>query len=142
MSLTIQDLKYRERELLNSHQTHFIEYGKALKGIIKIAENSSRKKLSDEIFLNECARKYVEEEKKLYDLTKDNKHRLHIKAASELFKKEFATIDDIYTYIYNPAKIYTFEEAKNILQKLEIYNKIKPQTLVEALEIAERARSG
>ena len=134
MEITIRELKNREKELLNSGSSHFIEYGKALKEIIKIAETDSSPKLSEEIFLNDCARKYVEKEKHLFDLTKNNKHRLHIKAASELFKKEFASFDDIYKYIYNPIKIYTFEEAKNVLKKLDLYHKIKPQTLVEALE--------
>jgi len=137
MEITIQELKYREKELLNSHSANFIEYGRALKEIIKIAENCSSPKLSEEILLNESARKYVEEQKRLFDLTKNNKHKLHIKAASELFVKEFASIDDIYKYIYNPIKSYTFEEARKVLKELDIYNKIKPQTLVEALELAE-----
>jgi plasmid replication initiation protein len=137
MNITLKELKYREKELLNSHVSNFIEYGKALKEIIKIAESDSSPKLSEEVFLNDCARKYVEKEKRLFDLTQNNKHKLHIKAASELFRKEFASFDDIYKYIYNPVKIYTFEEAKKILKKLDLYNKIKPQTLVEALEFAK-----
>jgi len=140
METTIKELKYRQKELLNSHSANFIEYGRALKEIIKIAEDCSTPKLSEEILLNESARKYVEKQKKLYDLTKDNKHKLHIKAASELFTKEFASIDDIYKYIYNPVKSYTFEEARKILRESDIWNKIKPQTLVEALELADLNR--
>jgi hypothetical protein len=137
MGLSIKELKHREKELLNSHTSNFIEYGKALKEIISIAESNARPKLSEEVLLNDSARRYVEQEKHLYDLTKDNNHRLHIKAASELFKKEFASVDDIYKYIYSPIKAYTFEEAKRILKELDIYNKIKPETLVEALNIIE-----
>jgi hypothetical protein len=137
METTIKELKIRERELLNSHVSNFIEYGRALKEIIKIAESNAQPKLSEEVLLNDCARKYVEHEKHLFDLTKNKKHQLHIKAASELFKKEFASFDDIYKYIYSPVKIYSFEEAKKVLQRLDLYNKIKPQTLVEALEYAK-----
>jgi hypothetical protein len=137
MGISIKELKHREREFLNSHSANFIEYGKALKEIIQIAESNAKPKLSEEILLNDSARKYVEKEKHLYDITKNNNHRLHIKAASELFKQEFASVDDIYQYIYSPNKAYTFEEAKKILIELNIYNKIKPETLVEALEIVE-----
>jgi hypothetical protein len=140
MEMTIKNLKVREKQLLNSHTSNFIEYGKALKEIIKIAENNTAPKLSEEMLLNDSARKYVEEQKKLYDLTKNNKHKLRIKAASELFKKEFASIDDIYPYIYNPITMYTFEESRKILKKLNIYGKIKPQTLVEALELVKLNR--
>jgi hypothetical protein len=137
MELTIKELRQRERDLLNTHSSLFIEYGKAIKEILTIAESDASQKLSEEVLLNDSARKYVENEKHLFDLTRDNRHRLHIKAASELFKKEFASIDDIYQYIYNPIKAYTFEEAKKVLKDLDIYNKIKPQTLVEALELVE-----
>jgi hypothetical protein len=140
MEISIKELKYREKELLNSHVSNYIEYGRALKDIIDLAENNPKPKLSEEVLLNDCARKYVENEKHLYDLTKNSKHRLHIKAASELFKKEFASFDDIYQYIYSPDRMYSFEEAKKILQKLDLYNKIKPQTLVEALEFAKLNR--
>jgi hypothetical protein len=140
MEITIKELKVREKQLLNSHTSNFIEYGRAIQEIIKIAESNAQPKLSEEVLLNDCARKYVEKEKHLFDLTKNNKHKLHIKAASELFKKEFASFDDIYKYIYNPTKIYSFEEAKKVLQKLDLYNKIKPQTLVEALEFAKLNR--
>jgi hypothetical protein len=137
---TIKELKHREKELLNSHVSNYIEYGRALKEILSLAEKNAQPKLSEEVFLNDCARKYVENEKHLYDVTKDYRHRLHIKAASELFKKEFASFDDIYKYIYNPERIYTFEEAKRVLQQLDIYHKIRPQTLVEALDYAKLHR--
>ena len=124
----------READLLSTHQTDFIEYGIALKEIRELCDACSLPRLSEEVLVNDIARKYAEKEKRYYDLTGKDKYLKHIKAASELFKKNFVSFNEVFDIVYNKNRQYTFDEARSLLKEKEIYKKIKPQTLIEVLE--------
>jgi len=132
--MTLNDLKVREADLFKTYQSQFIEYGIALRDIREMCDNYSLPRLSEEVLIDTVARMYAEKEEKFYDLTKNEKHLMHIKAASELFKKEFATFTEVFDLVYNKNLQYTFEEANLLLKKSDMYKKIKPQTLIEVLE--------
>lgn len=131
--MLIDQLKHKECELLNSYQSNFIEYGRALKELISRMENFAGERLSDEVLLNDCARNYIKEETKKYIATKREEHRLHIKIASEYLIKDFLTEKEIYNLLDKKLTKFTFLEAKNILCNLSEYIKIRPEHLMNVL---------
>jgi len=135
--MNLQELKIRELGLLNTHRDRYVEYGVAYTDIRKICENFSGPKLSDGILISEIAQQYALKEKKLYDLTKDKKHLMHIKAASELFKKEFVSFNVLFDFFSKQKRNIKFEEAKHLLSQTSFYDRVNPQTLVDVLQFIE-----
>jgi hypothetical protein len=135
---TLQELKEREIGLLNSHNSRYIEYGKACKEILDMCNSYSKFRLSEQVLISDMAEKYAQKEKKLYDLTNNEKYRLHIKLASEYYLKNFISFDELYNILSQEERILTFEEAKNIiLQSPEVFIKVKTNTLLEVLKKIE-----
>jgi hypothetical protein len=135
---TLQELKEREVGFLNSHNSRYIEYGKACKDILNKCKNYAGSKLSENILITEMAEEYANQEKKYYALTKNEVHRLHIKLASEYYFKDFLTFNEIYKLLEKEERILSFEEAKNILIKdQEKFNRIQPKILKNVLEFIE-----
>ena len=124
----------REGDLFKTYQSNFIEYGIALRDIRTMCDGYAAPRLSEEVLIDIIARKYVTKQQQYYESTKNKKYLMRIKAASELFKKEFATFDEVFDLIYNKSIQYSFNEANLLLKKSKIYKKIKPQTLIEVLE--------
>lgn len=129
----LEQLKHRECELLNSYQSHFIEYGRALKVLISKMEAFAGDRLSEEVLLSDCARDYIREETKKYIATKREEHQLHIKLASEYLLKEFLLEEEIVNLLKEKLTKFTFTEAKNILCNLPEYSKIRPEDLKKVL---------
>ena len=135
--MTLQELKQREISLLNTGRNRYIEYGKALAEIRQLAENFAGPKLSEDVLVSSVAELYIEKEKKLYDLTKNEDHLLRIKAASELYKKSFMSFDKLYDYLSKYKRTMQFEEAKDILRDTPFYKDIDPKTLIDVLQFIE-----
>jgi hypothetical protein len=132
---TFRELKEREIGLLNSHNSRFIEYGIACRDILRMCLSYAKPTLSENILITEMAEKYANQEKVYYELTKNEKHRLHIKIASEYYFKEFLTFNELYKILEKEERILSFEEAKDILIKDQpIYNRIQPKILTDVLE--------
>jgi hypothetical protein len=134
----LQDLKEREKGLLNSHNSRFIEYGKACKEILNLCSSFAGPRLSEQMLIADMAEKYANKEKELFDLTKNENHRLHIKVASEYYLKELVPFDRLYNQLAQETRVLTFEEAKLILAKdPELFVKVKTKTLVDVLKLIE-----
>jgi hypothetical protein len=135
---TFRELKERELGLLNSHNSRFIEYGIACKDILQKCKNYAGPRLSENILITEMAEKYANQEKTYYDLTKNEKHRLHIKIASEYYFKEYLTFNELHKILETEDRVLSFNEAKNILIKNQsIYNRIQPKILIDVLEFIQ-----
>jgi len=136
--MNLEQLKHREIGLLNTHKTRFEEYGKAYQKIREMCEVYAGPRVSEEMLISDMAYKYVEEEKRLFDLTKNEKYKLHIKAASELFRKECVSFKDILKVLEKYNRIINYEEARNILRNESFYAKINPDTLIDVLHFIEK----
>jgi hypothetical protein len=132
---TLQQLKTQEKGLLDTHQSHFIEYGRAYRDIHEMCNDWGGHKLSEEVLISDMAYKYVEHEKRLFDLTKKEEHKLHIKAASELYKKNYVTYNKIHELLIKFNRLLEFSEAKDYLSKNypAIYVNTMPETLERVL---------
>jgi hypothetical protein len=132
---TFRELKEREVGLLNSHNSRFKEYGIACRDILRMCLSNALPRLSENVLITEMAEQYAAQEKHYYNLTKNEKHRLHIKIASEYYFKEFLAFDELHKILDQEDRILTFEEARMILAKdQETFNRIQPRTLIDVLE--------
>ena len=129
--MTLNELKTRERGLLISNRSSLEEYGKAYAELRSLCEEYAGPKLSEDMLISDMAEKYISKEKRLFEITGNEKHRKHIKIASELLKRETASHAEVSKIIAN--RKVNFEEARNILRKTRIYKKVKPNTLREVL---------
>lgn len=134
--MTLKELKAREIGLLNSHKEKLIEYGKAFIEIRKMCKNYSGKILSENMLISDIAQEYIKKEKELFNLTKNNNHLIHIKAASELYQKNTVIFDKIFLLL-NKYHTLDWELAKNIVKQTSYYDKIKPSTLQDVLNFIE-----
>ena len=81
------------------------------------------------------AKKYIQEQMRDMQLISDNSDlRQRIKGASKLIIKNYATKEEVLAVVKKldvPPK--SFEEARTMLEKSYLYNKIKPETLSAVL---------
>ena len=81
------------------------------------------------------AKKYIQEQMRDMQLISDNSDlRQRIKGASKLIIKNYATKEEVLAIVKRldvPPK--SFEEARTMLEKSYLYNKIKPETLSAVL---------
>ena len=81
------------------------------------------------------AKKYIQEQMHDVQLISDNSDlRQRIKGASKLIVKNYATKEEVLAVIKSldvPPR--SFEEARTMLEKSYLYNKIKPETLSAVL---------
>ena len=81
------------------------------------------------------AKKYIQEQMRDMQLISDNSDlRQRIKGASKLIVKNYATKEEVLAVVKRldvPPR--SFEEARTMLEKSYLYNKIKPETLSAVL---------
>ena len=81
------------------------------------------------------AKKYIQEQMRDMQLISDNSDlRQRIKGASKLIIKNYATKEEVLAVVKRldvPPR--SFEEARTMLEKSYLYNKIKPETLSAVL---------
>jgi hypothetical protein len=135
--MDLPELKERGLELLRTCRDRLEEYGRAFNEIWKMCNNYAGPKLSDSILISDIAYSYVEKERSLYNLTKNEKHLMHIKAANELYITERISFDDIHKVLDKYKRKIDFDEAKEILKQEDFYNSIHPDTLNDVLHFIE-----
>ena len=139
--MNLLELKQREIGLLNSNKNRFEEYGRACADIREMCENFAGNKLSDDILISDMSKKFIEKEQKLFNLTKNEKHLIRIKLATEFILKEYMPYNELYNYFNKINRIITFEEAHSILEDHILYKKIKPDILETVLNNIKKERS-
>lgn len=129
--MTLKQLKQLEGAYFTSEKSNLREYAKAYKEIYNKCKRYSGLWLSDNILISDMALVYIQEQmREMKFVSKDDVYRLRIKGASKLLVKNFATKNEVETLIKNlENKPKTFEEARTMIEKSYLYNKIKPETL-------------
>ena len=140
----LKDLKEREVGFLGSYQSRYMEYGRACRDILQMCKEYAGPKVSEPILIAEMAEKYALQEKNMYKLTKNEKHRIHIKIASEYYLKDFATFNELLKSLSKYNRILNFEESKILLKENApaLYYKTKTSTLQEVLKFIEINKKG
>jgi hypothetical protein len=133
--MNLKELKKLESAYFTSEKSNLREYAKAYKEIYTKCKRFSGLWLSDEVLISDMARVYVQEQ--MHDIqliANDSDLRQRIKGASKLIIKNFATKDEVLALVKRldvPPR--SFEEARTMLEKSYLYNKIKPETLSAVL---------
>ena len=133
--MNLKELKKLESAYFTSEKSNLREYAKAYKEIYTKCKKYSGLWLSDEILISDMAKKYIQEQMHDMQLILDNSDlRQRIKCASKLIIKNYATKEEVLAVVKKldvPPK--SFEEARTMLEKSYLYNKIKPETLSAVL---------
>ncbi|WP_291631195.1 hypothetical protein [Clostridium sp.] len=133
--MNLKELKKLESAYFTSEKSNLREYAKAYKEIYIKCKKYSGLWLSDEILISDMAKKYIQEQMRDMQLISDNSDlRQRIKGASKLIIKNYATKEEVLAVVKKldvPPK--SFEEARTMLEKSYLYNKIKPETLSAVL---------
>lgn len=133
--MNLKELKKLESAYFTSEKSNLREYAKAYKEIYTKCKRFSGLWLSDEILISDMARVYIQEQIRDMKLISDDSDlRQRIKSASKLIVKNFATKEEVLALVKRldiPPK--SFEEARTMLKKSYLYNKIKPETLSAVL---------
>lgn len=133
--MNLKELKKLESTYFTSEKSNLREYAKAYKEIYTKCKRYSGLWLSDEMLISDMAKKYIQEQ--MHDMqliSNDSDLRQRIKGASKLIIKNYATKEEVLAVIKRldvPPK--NFEEARTMLEKSYLYNKIKPETLSAVL---------
>lgn len=133
--MNLKELKKLESAYFTSEKSNLREYAKAYKEIYAKCKKYSGLWLSDDILISDMAKKYIQEQ--IYDMqlvSNDSDLRQRIKGASKLIVKNYATKEEVLAIVKRldiPPK--SFEEARTMLEKNYLYNKIKPETLFAVL---------
>jgi hypothetical protein len=138
--MTLKELKQKEVIFLNMNKDQFREYGIAYRDIIKMCNDYAGPKLSEDALISNIAYNYVEKQKKIYDLNKQEKILLRIKIASELFTEEFIPPNVIHEVLTRHKRDFSFYEAKRLLKRENFYKQINPQTVIEVLQNIRRSK--
>jgi len=133
--MNLKELKKLESAYFTSEKSNLREYAKAYKEIYTKCKRYSGLWLSDEMLISDMAKKYIQEQ--MHDMqliSNDSDLRQRIKGASKLIIKNYATKEEVLAVIKRldvPPR--NFEEARTMLEKSYLYNKIKPETLSAVL---------
>ena len=133
--MNLKELKKLESAYFTSEKSNLREYAKAYKEIYAKCKKYSGLWLSDEMLISDMAKKYIQEQ--MHDMqliSNDSDLRQRIKGASKLIIKNYATKEEVLAVIKRldiPPR--NFEEARTMLEKSYLYNKIKPETLSAVL---------
>lgn len=133
--MNLKELKKLESAYFTSEKSNLREYAKAYKEIYIKCKRYSGLWLSDEMLISDMAKKYIQEQ--MHDMqliSNDSDLRQRIKGASKLIIKNYATKEEVLAVIKRldvPPR--NFEEARTMLEKSYLYNKIKPETLSAVL---------
>lgn len=133
--MNLKELKKLESAYFTSEKSNLREYAKAYKEIYAKCKKYSGLWLSDDILISDMAKKYIQEQ--MHDMqlvSNDSDLRQRIKGASKLIVKNYATKEEVLAIVKRldiPPK--SFEEARTMLEKNYLYNKIKPETLSAVL---------
>ena len=133
--MNLKELKKLESAYFTSEKANLREYAKAYKEIYIKCKRYSGLWLSDEILISDMAKKYIQEQ--MHDMqliSNDSDLRQRIKGASKLIIKNYATKEEVLAVVKRldvPPR--NFEEARTMLEKSYLYNKIKPETLSAVL---------
>lgn len=133
--MNLKELKKLESAYFTSEKANLREYAKAYKEIYTKCKRFSGLWLSDEMLISDMAKKYIQEQ--MHDIqlvSNDSDLRQRIKGASKLIIKNYATKEEVLAVIKRldiPPR--SFEEARTMLEKSYLYNKIKPETLSAVL---------
>lgn len=133
--MTLKDLRRLEEAYFTSEKANLREYAKAYKEIYTKCKKYAGPWLSDDILISDMALKYIEEQSYDMQLISDNEDiRWRIKGASKLIVKNYASKSDVENLIKKLSPLpRSFEEARIMLEKSYLYNKIKPETLSAVL---------
>ncbi|MBR6610657.1 MAG: hypothetical protein IKK93_00225 [Campylobacter sp.] len=133
--MTLKDLRQLEEAYFTSEKANLREYAKAYKEIYTKCKKYAGPWLSDDILISDMALKYIEEQSHDMQLISDNEDiRWRIKGASKLIVKNYASKSDVENLIKKLSPLpRSFEEARIMLEKSYLYNKIKPETLSAVL---------
>ena len=133
--MNLKELKKLESAYFTSEKSNLREYAKAYKEIYTKCKRYSGLWLSDEMLISDMAKKYIQEQMHDMQLISDNSDlRQRIKGASKLIIKNYATKEEVLAVVKRldvPPR--NFEEARTMLEKSYLYNKIKPETLSAVL---------
>lgn len=133
--MNLKELKKLESVYFTSEKSNLREYAKAYKEIYTKCKRYSGLWLSDEMLISDMAKKYIQEQ--MHDMqliSNDSDLRQRIKGASKLIIKNYATKEEVLAVVKRldvPPR--NFEEARTMLEKSYLYNKIKPETLSAVL---------
>lgn len=133
--MNLKELKKLESAYFTSEKSNLREYAKAYKEIYTKCKRYSGLWLSDEMLISDMAKKYIQEQ--MHDMqliSNDSDLRQRIKGASKLIIKNYATKEEVLAVVKRldvPPR--NFEEARTMLEKSYLYNKIKPETLSAVL---------
>ena len=133
--MNLKELKKLESAYFTSEKSNLREYAKAYKEIYIKCKRYSGLWLSDEMLISDMAKKYIQEQ--MHDMqlvSNDSDLRQRIKGASKLIIKNYATKEEVLAVVKRldvPPR--NFEEARTMLEKSYLYNKIKPETLSAVL---------
>lgn len=133
--MNLKELKKLESAYFTSEKSNLREYAKAYKEIYAKCKKYSGLWLSDDILISDMAKKYIQEQ--MHDMqlvSNESDLRQRIKGASKLIVKNYATKEEVLAIVKRldiPPK--SFEEARTMLEKNYLYNKIKPETLSAVL---------
>lgn len=133
--MNLKELKKLESAYFTSEKSNLREYAKAYKEIYTKCKKYSGLWLSDEILISDMAKKYIQEQMHDIQLISDNLDlRQRIKGASKLIVKNYATKEEVLAVVKRlDIQPKNFEEARTMLEKSYLYNKIKPETLSAVL---------
>lgn len=133
--MTLKQLKQLEGAYFTSEKSNLREYAKAYKEIYTKCKRYSGLWLSDTILISDMALIYIHEQmRKMKFVSQDSDYRLRIKGASKLLVKNFATKAEVKALVMSlKNKPRSFEEARTMIEKSYLYNKIKPETLSAVL---------
>lgn len=133
--MNLKELKKLESAYFTSEKSNLREYAKAYKEIYIKCKKYSGLWLSDAILISDMAKKYIQEQ--MHDMqliSNDSDLRQRIKGASKLIIKNYATKEEVLAVIKRlDVSPRSFEEARTMLEKSYLYNKIKPETLSAVL---------
>ena len=132
--MNLKELKKLESAYFTSEKSNLREYAKAYKEIYTKCKKYSGLWLSDEILISDMAKKYIQEQMRDMQLMDNSDLRQRIKGASKLIVKNYATKEEVLAVVKSlnvPPR--SFEEARTMLEKSYLYNKIKPETLSAVL---------
>lgn len=133
--MNLKELKKLESAYFTSEKSNLREYAKVYKEIYTKCKRYSGLWLSDEMLISDMAKKYIQEQ--MHDMqliSNDSDLRQRIKGASKLIIKNYATKEEVLAVVKRldvPPR--NFEEARTMLEKSYLYNKIKPETLSAVL---------
>ena len=134
--MNIDELVKQEKAYLNANNSMLREFGIAYRDIIKSTEMDADPMCSEEMLLDKHAREMFKKYEFSLKLTKEEKYKYRMKAASDLMIKALSLAET--TQLLQSVRARDFDSVNKAIKDSPKYKWIDPRVLIAALKLAER----